>query len=373
MNLADMLSFADIHDLTRIAGTYACECNGHSKNELIQSILSSVGRKDVFQSQVSSLPIEDIRFLNFILFDARGAFSLEELLARSQQSRFDKGEKNWNPRELITRCKQRGWLFHGHSQQTKYLFHVPDDIRRRLVQALGRELGRGVERSDEPQVYRDEQKLMSEDIYLFLRYLHGQELMLTGEQVLYKRNLQQLLDSLNVGEEPVGKTAWRFGYGRMFRDYPNRFSFLYDYCYFSDLISERNQVLALTDKGREHVQAGRREDPLQLYRFWLRLYKGPIPNLPSLMHWTMQLAADWVTADSLKRALEPLIRPFYYDDPESIMEQRMMQMMMHLGLLRIGESEQWGRVVRVTRLGASVIEGTYVSDEERIVIPFDKP
>ncbi|UUZ79431.1 hypothetical protein LJK88_30305 [Paenibacillus sp. P26] len=72
MNLADMLSYADIHDLSRIADTYQCECNGHSKNELIQSILSTVGRKEVFQRQVDALSIEDIRFLNSLLFDPRG-------------------------------------------------------------------------------------------------------------------------------------------------------------------------------------------------------------------------------------------------------------------------------------------------------------
>ncbi|MDF2963535.1 MAG: hypothetical protein K0S39_5270 [Paenibacillus sp.] len=92
MNLADMLSYADIHDLSRIAVTYNCECNGHSKNELIQSILSTVTRRDVFERQVVELSIEDVRFLNSLIFDKRGSFSIEELIARVQQSRFVKEE-----------------------------------------------------------------------------------------------------------------------------------------------------------------------------------------------------------------------------------------------------------------------------------------
>ncbi|MCZ8512960.1 hypothetical protein O9H85_11120 [Paenibacillus filicis] len=375
MNLADMLSYADIHDLSRIATTYECECNGHSKNELIQSILSTVGRRDVFQNQVDALTIQDIRFLNSLLFDPRGAFSLEELIARVQQSKFDTDaseDGGGNPRETITRFKQRGWLFNGHSQQTRYLFHVPADLKRRFIAALGTQLASMVQPAEEPEAYRDEQKLIVEDIWHFLHYLKENETLLTAENAMYKRSLLQILDRLGVGEEPVGKTAWRFGYGRMFRDYPNRFSFIYDYCYFQDLITEHHQVLALTEKGQARLGEGQREDPDQVYRFWLKLYRGPIPNLISLVHWVKQLAGAWITADSLRTALEPLIRPFYYDTAGSIMDQRILQMMMHLGLIRVGEDERLGRVLQVTKLGSRLIEGTYVPDEERIVIPFDK-
>ncbi|CAG7648845.1 hypothetical protein ACFQI7_11980 [Paenibacillus allorhizosphaerae] len=374
MNLADMLSYADIHDLSRIAGTYNCECNGHSKNELIQSILSTVGRREIFERQVDGMSLEDIRFLNSLLFDQRGSFSLEELIARVQQSRFVKEPSEaWNPREVITRFKQRGWLFSGYSHQTRYLFQVPADLKRRFITALGKQFEQKLQRTAEPGVYRDEQKLIAHDIRNVLLHLRGQEMMLTADNAMYKRNLQQLLEKMAVMEEPVGKTAWRFGYGRMFRDYPNRFSFIYDYCYFHDYITEHNQVLALTAKGAEHADGGMKEDPAEVYRFWLRLYKGPIPNIQSLVHWINQLAKSWVTVATLKEALGGLIRPFYYDTPDSIFEQRLLQMMMHLGLLRIGEDTVHGAVIQMTKMGSGIIEGTYVADEEKIVIPFDNP
>ncbi|MDQ1909398.1 hypothetical protein RAC89_02640 [Paenibacillus sp. GD4] len=376
MNLADMLSYADIHDLSRIARTYECECNGHSKNELIQSILSTVCRKDVFERQVDDLTMEDIRFLNSLIFDPRGAFSLEELIARVQQSRFVKDESGepWNPRDMISRFKQRGWLFNGYSQQTRYLFEVPADLKKRFVSALAKQFQQRLIETEEPAVYRDEQQLIVEDIGNFLRFLRNQEVMLTAENVMYKRNLQQILETLSVREELVPKTAWRFGYGRMFRDYPNRFSFIYDFCYYNDLITEHNQVLALTELGKARVDERQKEDLLQVYRFWLRLYKGAIPNLQSLVQWLDKLASrTWVTASSLKEAIGPLIRPFYYDSPDSILEQRILQMMMHLGLVRIGEDEAAGRVVQVTKLGSSLIAGIYVPDEDKIVIPFDNP
>lgn len=370
MNLADMLSYADIHDLSRIAGTYDCECNDHSKHELIQSILSRVGRSDVFERYVDELTIEDIRFLNSLLFDQRGSFSLEELLARVQQSKFvkDEADTDWNPREMITRFKHRGWLFNGHSQQTRYLFQIPADLKRRFITALSKRFEERMLLTDEPSVYRDEQKLILDDIWHFLHYLQDQEVMLTSELVMYKRNLQQILERLAVREDPVGKTAWRFGYGRMFRDYPNRFSFIYDYCYFSDLITEHHQVLALTERGKAAVIENRKEDPVHVYRFWLRLYKGPIPQLQSIVQWLNRLGGSWVTLSSLKETLGPLIRPFYYDSADAILEQRILQMMMHLGLLRIGEDEHKGTVIQISKLGSRIIEGTYVPDENPLVL-----
>jgi hypothetical protein len=368
MNLADMLSYADIHELSRIARTYECECNGHSKNELIQSILSTVGRRDVFEERVESLSLEDIRFLNSLLFDSRSSFSLEELVARVQQTKFVKNEdEGWNPRDMITRFKQLGWLFNGYSQQTKYLFQVPNDLKKRFCDVLAKKFQMRLETlPHDPGVYRDEQRLIADDISHFLHYVNGNDVALAADNSMYKRTLGQILDRLSVREEQVGKTAFRFGYGRMFKEYPNRFSLIYDYCYFNGLIAEGNQMLTLTEAGKERLENGKREDLTAIYRFWLRLYKNPIPNVQSIVQWVDRLARTWVTAASLAEVLCPLVRPFYYDTSESIFEQRILQMMMHLGLLRIGEDESVGQVVQMTKLGSSVIQGTYVEEEDKV-------
>ncbi len=47
--------------------------------------------------------------------------------------------------------------------------------------------------------------------------------------------------------------------------------------------------------------------------------------------------------------------------------------MMHLGLLRIGEDEREGTVVQMTKLGSSLIQGTYVKDEDKIQLQLDRP
>lgn len=367
MNLADMLSYADIHELGRIARTYECECDGHSKNQLIQSILSTVSRKEVFEQQVLGLTLEDVRFLNSLLFDQRDSFSLEELVARVQQTKFIKEESNpWNPRDMITSFKHKGWLFNGFSQQTKYLFQVPHDLKKRFSDVLTKEFQKKLAYAGEPEVYRDEQTLIADDILQFLKYLHKQEAAITAEGFLYKRSLGQILELMTVKEEQPPKNTWRFGYGRRFKEYPNRFSFIYDYCYFQELIEETPTSLILTEKGRTMAVQGAKENIADIYRFWLRLYKNPIPNLQGIVNWVEKLSKNWVSADSMGEVLCPLIRPFYYDTSESILEQRVLQMMMHLGLIKIGEESKNGTVLQITRLGRELVQGTYVRHEDKV-------
>ncbi|RKN72457.1 hypothetical protein [Paenibacillus ginsengarvi] len=371
MNLADMLCYADIGQLSNIANTYDCKCNGHSKNELIQSILSHVNRRDVFEKQLNALELEDIRFLNSILFEMRDLFSLEELIARAQQSKFGEAEPKRSAREMIASFRQRGWLFNGHSQTTKYLFQFPQDLKKRFTDSMVRTFGTKLEFADEPDVYRDEQNLIAHDLYALLHYIYHNEVILTSDGAIYKRTLLHLLDTLAIKEEPVAKGGWRFGYGRKYRDLPDRLSFLYDYCYYQGYIQELPGRLELTGIGTEVVLRGKRENIASVYRFWLKLYKGPIPNLQSLVYWTGRLASDWVSVQSLGDVLCPLIKPFYYDSPESIFEQRIVRMLMHLGLVRIGEDESGRHTILFTKLGESVASGTYVPDEETIPVVID--
>ncbi|WP_040951172.1 hypothetical protein [Gorillibacterium massiliense] len=370
MNLADMLCFADIKDLGRIAETYELTCNTHSKNDLIQAILANVSRSDLLKQELGRLGWEEIRFMSSLLFDRRDSFSLEELTARVRMNVYDgEGQTEINPREIISRFKGRGWLFNGHRWNNSYLYLVPEDLKLRFRDTLARQFGADLVRiADNPAVYRDERLLLAEDLYRFLHFMTQNELPLNAEGYLYKRTLQQIQETFTISEEPVAKTAWRFGYGRRFREYPSRFSFIYDYCYYSGLIEERNAELVISAKGLKKVEEKEREDMDALYRFYLRLYKGAVPNLQALANWIECLTGEWTTLASLSGILGRLIKPYYYDTPESILEQRMIGMMGHLGLLLIGEDEREGRVVRTSRVGAKIIKGIHVSDDEMIML-----
>lgn len=390
MNLSDMLSYADIQQLSRIADVYRCECNGHSKNDLIQSILSTVSRKDVFEAQISSMKLEDLRFLNSLLFEARNSYSLEDLIARVQQSRFGEEaiaaeqeppkknkrskkktellDKPLSPREMIAKFKHQGWLFNGYSGPSRYLFQVPNDLKSRFRESLARRFASELQYTDEPPIYRDEQMLLHDDIAGMLHYMYHNEVQLTADGSMYKRFTLQLLSSFGVSEELPAKGAWRFGYGRHFNQYPNRFSFIYDYCYFSKYLSENLNQLMVTSAGVERIAARPAGEAEQLYRYWLRLYKGPISNILSLVHWINSLAVEWVTVDSLRSVLVPFIKPFYYDDGNTILEQRIMSMMVHLGLLRLGEHPVYGAVVKMTKAGRVIVTGSNLEDHKPITV-----
>lgn len=398
MNLADMLSYTDIGQLSRIAAAYRCECNGNSKNELIQSILSTITRRDVFESQVGSMGLEDLRFMNSLLFDSRDSFSLEELLARVQQSKFpssgtidsehvpvnpppqepamikknvkrskpvkEKAVTESGPRETISRFKQFGWLFNGYSGPDRYLFQIPKDLKDRFKEVMERRLSAQVKGPrEEPHAYRDEQGLLGEDVTELLTYVHHNEIQLTAEGIMYKRNIMQLLERLGVQERVPVRGEWRFGYGRHINDYPNRMSLLYDYCYFNGWLSESSSRLLLTAAGAARQEERSVEAPDKLYRFWLRLYRGAIPNVRALAHWIDRLSQQWASMETMRSALLPYIKPFYYDEPEQIFDQRLIAMMMHLGLLRIGEHAEHGSVIRMTPIGRSIVAGFNIDDD----------
>ncbi|MBU5672793.1 hypothetical protein [Paenibacillus brevis] len=356
MNLADMLTYADIGQLSRIANHYQCDCNGNSKHELIQSILQRIGRREFLEQNVEDMSMEDLRFLNALLFDGRRHFSLEELVACAQHSRFtDDAREKENPRDVISRFRQRGWLFQGMTQNTRYLYEVPEDLKRRFREVLERRFMAGmIALGEEPSIYREEPDLLSEDLLLFLRYIRDHEVPLNNEGVMYRRNQQQLLEALHVAEPLVGK-GWRFGYGRRFKDYPNRMSLLYDYATQSRLIQENLDSLILTSAGESFLLEERREPMMQFVLFWLRLYKGPIPNLLSLVYWTLHCCREWVSLASLFRNLSPLIKPFFYDSSESIFEERIIRMLLHLGMVRIGDNGQGEKYIQTTPFGRTAV------------------
>jgi hypothetical protein len=402
MNLADMLCYADISELTRIAEAYECPCSSHSKNELIQSILTAVQRKDAMEQRVSEMTAGDFRFLNSLLFESRSAYSLEELKAKAlggetagigdpkepspeepskapvkRSRKKSEAPVPIEPEELarraIARFKRFGWLFNGFSQQTRTLFQVPEDVKDRLKLILENRYRLNLDIRDEPAAYRDERNLLLEDLVHFIRFVRDNDVPLTAEGVMYKRQTGIVLEGLSVAEAIPKDVGWRFGYGRHFREYPNRFSLLYDFAYFQAYVAEHPDRLVLTEEGRKLADGAAKPDPAKLFRFWLRLYKGPIPNLTTLVQWIARLSPQWTTAESLFHVLQPLIRPYYYDSKNDILEKRVLLMLMHLGIVRVGEMDEGIGVVRLTPQGAVLVSGQPFGKEDTIVLGQARP
>ncbi|WP_174704667.1 hypothetical protein [Paenibacillus physcomitrellae] len=315
-----------------------------------------MGNRSFIQEHVDQMGIEDLRFLNTLLFDKRSRLSLEELLASAGQAKFAEGQKQeGSVRDMIARFRQRGWLFNGSTPDTRYLFGVPDDLKSRFRSAIEQQLQEQIETVQEPEVYREEQEQAQEDLYLLLHYVQRHEVPLNAEGVMHKRSQSQLMEKFHVSEPLVSRAGWRFGYGRRFKDYPDRLALLYDYACHRGYLREKSHELVLTDLGNRIVEEEAKEPLLDLIRFWLRLYKSPIPNLLSLIYWISHGSENWCSAASVFSPVQRFIKPYYYDTAESIFQERIVKMMLHLGMMKVGEDPRQGPVIRMTRAGRTIV------------------
>jgi hypothetical protein len=362
MNLAELLSYTDIQHLHCIANTYECQCSGHSKNALLQTILSTISRKDILKNRIESLTLTELRLLNSLLFDKEHMFSKEELLGRTKYCMFEGSEHcQQNEREIVSKFKKWGWLYHGYTVQDKFLFHIPQDLKKRLRDVLVNRLEQLICIGSEPSSYEDHGCKLSIDIMHFLRYLQQvKRLPLTAGFVLPQRQLTKIIQQMTVRETHVHKHGWRFGYGRMFKMYPNRFSFIYDFCCHFHYIDLNDQCLSITDQAQSFFTFCKTKTDLQLYQYWLHLYRPPIPNLHVIVNWIQRLTTQWVTVETLKQTLCPFIRPYYYDSPETILDERILQMLYYLGIILRGVHEEKGDVVKLSIRGLEVAKGGLV-------------
>lgn len=346
MNLAEILVYTDIRQLHQIANHYGCECNPHSKNELITSLLSSLRHRLTISQEVAQLSPEQTHFLLLLFLDKRTVMSVEDVLAKAGVALENRNEQRQEEaRRYVAQAMKRGWIYPA-KMKTVGQYQIPLDIREPYLQAW---LEKWREKHplivQEPGAYRDEGTALCDDIMQFLQFLQQEPVPLTAEGGMYKRHQQQLFQFLHVKEEPLPPQKWRFGYGLHFDLYPDRFSLLYDFCYYHKWIEEAEGRVSITDAGRERLEQPY-EDTLyhDLIRFWMRLYKRAIPNLPMLVQLIPLIASGgWVSQQVLVETLKPWIKEFYYDDPLHILTNRVCKMMVHLGLLRVGQDEldQW--------------------------------
>lgn len=357
MRLAEMLSYADIDQLHQLASTYSCDCNINSKNELIQSLLTSIKREANIMEQLETLRKEEFQFLMYIVFDSRTSFSLEDLRAKAKYSYMEDLDRD-TYRKLVSVALKKGWIFRGISRNAVSSFQVPEDMRQSWAKAiLMLECGERPFLAD-PSFYRDEGNAIIQDLSHFLEYVQRHQPQLTSEGVIYKRNQQQLMELMAVQEELIERGGWRFGYGRHFRDYPDRFSLIYDYCFYRGYIREEpGSALWLTPEAEEAYQLPPEYLALEMYKFWLRLYKRPIKGLPMFARLIGKAAERWIREEELVQILSSRIRPYYYDNEESIAKNRILKMMVHLGLLRKGlVDEDGGWAFQTTALGKHLLE-----------------
>ncbi len=358
LNLNEMLIYADFQHINNIVDHYHCQCDRHSKTDMVQAILFKLLRKDTLREIILQADREDLTFIQLLYLDSRTKYTIEDLLAKAKQA-LDLHQMDRKPRELVLSGLKKGWIFQGVGKKNALVYLVPEDFKNRILETIHQKAKEELNRADDVPFYRDETDLILSDLHIFLSYVKNEEILLTSEGNIYKRQQQLLFRLLHIKEEIIKKQAWRFGYGRRYNEYPDRFSLIYDYAYYFKLTEESaNGYLQLTSNGEKWLhEISPSKEKMNLYRFWLRLYKYPISFLPLIVKYIDLVAyKEWVQLDQLERKLMFWIKEHYYETTEIVFQERIIKMLHHLGVLKIGNIEH-NVYIRVTDEGHHWING----------------
>lgn len=357
-----MLIYADIEQLTEIAKRYDCICSSHSKHELIQSILSHSYRDDITVMQFNKMSEQQKHLLSILLFEERKKYSLEELKAKIKYCKFieqkkvkSKSKKVTKPSlpledQIVKQLKDEGWIFRQHGASHFALYEIPEDKSEFFRRHLAIQIKQNLTSIAQVEVVRDEAGYILEDLKLLLHFVKQHDITINELLLMNKRTLQQILNSFLVNERIPGKGAWKFGYGKKFGDYPDRFALLYQFTVFKGLITE-NETLQLTNKGEEKLQDCNEQDTINMIEYWLTIYKKPIPNLKALSYFLMVALEDWRNVDELQNLLLPYIKAYYFDNEEAILQKRILKMLLHFGVVMLGQDDSQALAVKLTPYG----------------------
>ncbi|WP_026962015.1 helicase-associated domain-containing protein [Alicyclobacillus herbarius] len=366
MRLVECLNDADVATLRKIADHYGFACSRHSKMEMIQEILLSF-RNPRFLSECLETWLDGREFSMLRLCLAAARPLTEEEVAGFFS--------DWEVAVVETAVRE-GWLYATTRIDGRRLYLLPDELREALQERLIRHVMQAVRQQETgPVIYAEEGYALSHDLDVFLEFVDHHDILLTQGGAMYKRHLQQVLHLLEVEEAPLSG-GWRFGYGRRFHDYPDRFALIYDFAYHAGLIEEGAEGRLRTRPEREKWLAmGQLERQRALLRFYLSLYRRPITRLPLLTQVIGRAQPGWIHSDSMFQALEPLINEYYYDTKEQVWRTRIIKMLTHLGILRTGDDDVGERWFQITKLGQELLTPDAISvseprggDDQRVLI-----
>jgi hypothetical protein len=369
LRIAEWLTYTSIEQLRQLNRAYhGEELATHSKYDLIRSLLPKLGTKENYQKQLEELPDIESRFLQLLVFDTTPAFTMEELLAKGRAALC---KQEGEPRALVIKAIKKGWLFQGYSQQTHYLYHVPSDTRKQVINCLLDPFRADV-MIRPPLYYRDEGYEVVCDLKKFLDFLGQNIVRTTDGGGIYRNQLRQMMATFSVSENLLNGKGPRFGFGRSYHLYPDRFSLLYDYAFYEKYFQENPEgYLCLVEQNFGNIlDTDKEELVISLYRFWIRLYKRPIPNLAIVLKWIGSLAhLGWFSVQTIKEIVAPWLHPFYYES-EEILFARILKMLAHLGVLRIGEESTGEQFLTLTSTGSKIFSDVSAFQEKAIDVDF---
>jgi hypothetical protein len=365
MRLSECLNASDINMLRQIAEAYDFECSKSSKNALMQEIITHFHNRRFIAEAYTGIREHAFReAVTQLMLDSRNEFSREEVLAVIRRA----GQTNEGMDiRWMNRLQKEGWVYRLNTKGGRQLYFIPDDLRKTMRDYLAENLKQRVKAAGQPPiVYRDENVALVRDTAVFLQFTAKHDVPLTKDGTIMKRQQAQLFSLFEIKEEPLGKVSWRFGYGRRFHDYPDRFALIYDYCYNRGLVLETTEgYLQATDKAEKWLQTGEKERVEDIFRYWRLLYRNAIPKLRVCVATLAQAAKDeWVHVESMNALIAPYVNDYYYDKSQQVMELRIYNMLVHQGLLAHGQLADGTPVIKLTALGRETLLNEAAAEQE---------
>ncbi len=370
MNLAECLSNADIATLRAIADNYQLSCSRHSKLALMQEILYLFRSKQFVADRIDDWKRGHEEVFVRLGLESRQVYSAEELSGMFRRCRD-------NASTALEQGERQGWLYPTTRDSGRLQYCVPTELHKVMQNETIRVFYSNIHQSEiGPLTYREADYALARDADLFLQYLARHEVPLTTGGSMYKRHLERILDLFEVPETPL-EGGWRFGYGRRFYDYPDRFALLYDFAYANQLIEEgRDGVLRTTESaiGWQGIAHGQKQR--SLLQFYVSSYRRPIPRLPQIVR-MMSLAPPnrWLASESFLATCGDMVSEYYYDSRDSVWNRRILGMLCHLGVIRVGDDENGKTWFQTTKLGQQLLtQGTVAAaadtqpDPRRVLI-----
>ncbi len=347
MRLSECLNSADISTLRAIADHYDLPCSRHSKQALLQEILYQFQSRPFLDEHVAKWQAGKEQAMLRLCLEQRQLFSQEELVGVFQSQGGEAG---------IQAAMREGWLFPTTRFNGRLLYCIPDELHKALRARVIHHFSSHLATLDNgPLLYQEEGQAMVRDLDVFLQYVRHHEVRLTVDGSMYKRNLCQILELLEVSEEPL-QGGWRFGYGRRFHDYPDRFALLYDFAYHANLIAEDSDGLLRLGGGVDNwLNLGALERHKGLLKFYITTYRRPIKRLPQIAQLIAHSAVKWIDSEQMLNTVSDLVQPYYYDDQLQVWRTRILKMLMHLGMIRIGADENGREWFQITQLGQQLL------------------
>ncbi|WP_096434883.1 hypothetical protein [Alteribacter populi] len=324
MNVMEVLLSLPQKDLQNLLETMKVDSNVRSRQHCIELIIRSLSNHEERYNRYRRFSKGEQQLVTQMSFDLRDCvnrYELQGFLTPGERAGFS---------NTLRALENGGWFFKiGRDTWT-----MPEELKQRVRKWL-----LAIIEEERVIIPGDQDASLSiiDDLYTFMDCVEEKGFILTKQKTLRKNDLAKLQQSFTV-RESLPEEQWRFGYGRHFYHYPNRFSLLYDVCFDEGWIRESNSLEVDSPRWIEAQKLSVTSVLTRVLQTYLNQYRRAIPKLPfifKLLYHLLKTSNTAVSEEGIIKTVSPFIEPYYYDDVEAIIRERILTMLRDMHVFHI--------------------------------------